>query len=61
MKSEAEIRECFNEIIGWRDKQEEGSGRHDTLNGFVNQGWCEALEWILDEREPTTADEYNDG
>tara|TARA_Y100000310_G_scaffold90091_1_gene87335 strand:- start:610 stop:807 length:198 start_codon:yes stop_codon:yes gene_type:complete len=59
MKSKEEIISCFNDELKWRDTLEDGKNRFDTFEKFIHQGWCEALEWVLHEIEPTTADEYN--
>lgn len=60
MKSKADIITCLEDERKWADKADREEPRFDTLSKFIHQGWSEALTWVLDEREPTTADEYND-
>ena len=51
MKSKADIIACLEDEIKWRDKVASTSHRFNTFEQFIHQGWCEALEWILNEEE----------
>jgi hypothetical protein len=51
MKSKADIIACLEDEIKWRDQVDTTEPRFDTFDKFIHQGWCEALEWILNEEE----------
>jgi hypothetical protein len=54
MKSKSDIIACLEDEINnytWWVKVASTSHRFDTFEQYIHQGWCEALEWILNEKE----------